>query len=157
MSAYGHICDITNLSSRTFRTGMFSAAYQLGALVGFGLLNLIIRSDVKYPNTVGFGVALICSLITLVIVLIGLKKKTWAPSDFRNNNYSSLMKRSEMKRDSSTCGFLGSSLCQVFRPLTKPRSLYGKVVIWLIIILHILAAAPIHGTKIGNFFTKLIR
>ncbi|OXA52332.1 Proton-coupled folate transporter [Folsomia candida] len=145
MSAYGHICDITNLSSRTFRTGMFSAAYQLGALVGFGLLNLIIRSDVKYPNTVGFGVALICSLITLVIVLIGLKKKTWAPSDFRNNNYSSLMKRSEMKRDSSTCGFLGSSLCQVFRPLTKPRSLYGKVVIWLIIILHILAAAPIHG------------
>lgn len=136
------------------------AAYHLGVPVGYAVLGVVIRSDLEYGYPIGFGVALVFSLISFALVGVGVKGGVQNQGmRIKHKNYSTLAQDVDKKLSPSASGRLGccsslwdllsSSLLPIFKLLGSGNGGRRRTYLILIILLHVLGAAPIHGNHGG--------
>ncbi|XP_035702722.1 solute carrier family 46 member 3 [Folsomia candida] len=140
MAAYSHISDTSTHSLRTVRFGLLSAASSLGVPLGFALGGRLLKAKIGFPAA--FLVSATLSVVAVIIVFFRVDsskpkvvKEEGSEDHGKENTGASVNVLSRLV-------LLVKGMISV---LVKRRPESGRTKLWLLLLVYICVAVPIHG------------
>jgi hypothetical protein len=139
MSANSYICDITTLKSRTVRTGILNAAFNLGVPLGFALSGQTFKHSLGHSTSywISTGIA----ALGVIIVLVGVKDVDYSTRVTNSENSSSSQEKPGF------CAAINpkNNFYRVLSLPFKKREGLNRFKIWALILAFAFGSAPFQG------------
>ena len=137
MAGLSYITDVTDISTRTVRIGIYAAAGMLGVPLGFTLGGVFSRAHLGFP--VSLGIASGLGLLSFLIILFGVKNI---------KNDEKLAELCKLKGSNGFCeGYAPKEmLLAILHTVSRKRPNGGRwVLLLLVLVMSVLGRVTLYG------------
>ncbi len=161
MGAYSYISDhsepsrsnsiTTNNNSRTVRTGLLNAAYQLGIPLGFSFGGTSLKRGLDYATS--FGISGAIAGLGVLFIMVGVKNETMQDRLRKRKKFNfQEVEKLEQEKKMAFWDVVNpkNNFLQVLTLPFKRRKNYGRAKIWALLAVYVFSAMPYHGINMKN-------